>query len=66
MTINGVNAVVAISVLAAIGDIHRFSSPAEAGELLRAHPRIRQSGDRPAYQNMLCEVNPDCRSLHGE
>ena len=33
MTITGVNSTVAMSVLAAIGDIHRFSSPARLHQL---------------------------------
>jgi transposase len=49
MTIGGVNAIVAIGVLAAIGDIARFSSPEKLVSYFGLNPRVRQSGDRPAY-----------------
>ena len=48
MTITGVNATVAMSVLAAIGDIHRFSSPEKLVSYFGLNPRVRQSGDKPA------------------
>lgn len=38
MTITGVNLTVAVGVMATIGDIARFESPPEAGELLRSEP----------------------------
>ena len=53
MTIGGVNAVVAISVLAAIGDIARFSSPQKLVSYLGLNPRVRQSGERPAYHGRI-------------
>ena len=48
MTIAGINVIVATSVLAAIGDIERFRSPAKLTSYLGLTPRVRQSGDRPA------------------
>lgn len=53
MTIGGVNAIVAISVLAAIGDIGRFPSPGKLVSYFGLNPRVRQSGDRPAYHGRI-------------
>lgn len=48
MTIGGVNAIVAASVLAAIGDISRFSSPGKLVSYFGLNPSVHQSGDHPA------------------
>jgi len=53
MTVGGVNIMVAVSLLAAIGDIARFSSPAKLVSYLGLNPRVRQSGDRPAYHGRI-------------
>jgi transposase len=53
MTITGVNATVAMSVLAAIGDIHRFSSPEKLVSYFGLNPRVRQSGAKPAYHGRI-------------
>lgn len=53
MTIGGVNAVVAMSVLAAIGEITRFSSPQKLVSYLGLNPRVRQSGERPAFHGRI-------------
>lgn len=53
MTIGGVNAIVAWSVLAAIGDIHRFSSPEKLVSYLGLNPSVHQSGDRPAFHGHI-------------
>ena len=53
MTITGVNAIVAMSLLAAIGDIHRFSSPQKLVSYFGLNPRVRQSGDKPAYHGRI-------------
>ena len=53
MTITGVNAIVAMSLLAAIGDIHRFSSPQKLVSHFGLNPRVRQSGDKPAYHGRI-------------
>lgn len=53
MTIAGVNAIIAMSVLAAIGDIQRFSSPQKLESYFGLNPRVRQSGDRPAYHGSI-------------
>jgi transposase len=53
MTIAGVNAIIAMSVLAAIGDIQRFSSPQKLVSYFGLNPRVRQSGERPAYHGRI-------------
>ncbi|WP_299952064.1 IS110 family transposase [uncultured Ruegeria sp.] len=53
MTITGVNMVVALSVLAAIGDIGRFSSPEKLVSYFGLNPRVRQSGDKAAYHGRI-------------
>ena len=53
MTIGGVNAVVAVSVLAAVGDIARFPSPEKLVSYLGLDPRVRQSGERPAFHGRI-------------
>jgi transposase len=53
MTIGGVNAVVAVSVLAAVGDIARFPSPEKLVSYLGLNPRVRQSGERPAFHGRI-------------
>ncbi len=53
MTITGVNATVAMSVLVAIGDIHRFSSPEKLVSYFGLNPRVRQSSDKPAYHGRI-------------
>jgi transposase len=53
MTITGVNATVAMGVLAAIGDIKRFSSPQKLVSYFGLNPKVRQSGDRPAYHGRI-------------
>ncbi len=55
MTIGGVNAIVAGSVLAAIGDITRFSSPEKLVRYFGLNPRVRQSGDRPAFHGRIAK-----------
>ncbi|WP_201752210.1 IS110 family RNA-guided transposase [Microvirga arsenatis] len=44
MTITGVNLTVAVGLIAAIGDIHRFSSPQKLVSYVGLNPRVRQSG----------------------
>jgi transposase len=53
MTITGVNATVAMSVVAAIGNINRFSSPQKLVSYFGLNPRVRQSGDKPAYHGRI-------------
>ena len=53
MTITGVDVTVALSIVAAVGDIKRFSSPAKLVSYFGLNPRVRQSGDRPAYHGRI-------------
>ncbi len=53
MTVPGVNVTVATTFLAAVGDIHRFSSPRQLVGYLGLDPRVRQSGDAPAKQGRI-------------
>ena len=53
MTIGGVNSIVAASVLAAIGDIRRFSSPEKLVSYFGLNPSVHQSGDHPAYHGHI-------------
>ncbi len=53
MTIGGVNAIVATSVLAAIGDIERFASAEKLVSYLGLNPSVHQSGNRPAFHGHI-------------
>lgn len=53
MTIGGVNVIVAESVLAAIGDITRFSSPEKLVSYFGLNPRVYQSGDHAAFHGRI-------------
>jgi transposase len=53
MTIGGVNSIVAASVLAAVGDIKRFSSPEKLVSYLGLNPSVHQSGDHPAFHGHI-------------
>jgi len=53
MTIGGVNAVVAASVLAAVGDINRFSSAEKLVSYFGLNPRVHQSGDHAAFHGRI-------------
>jgi transposase len=44
LTIAGVNVTVAAGLVAAIGDVHRFSSPQKLVSYFGLNPRVRQSG----------------------
>ena len=48
MTIPGVDATIALSIIAAIGDVGRFPSAAKLVSYLGLNPRVRQSGGQPA------------------
>lgn len=53
MTIGGVNAIVAASVLAAVGDISRFSSAEKLVSYFGLNPRVSQSGDHAAFHGRI-------------
>jgi transposase len=52
-TIPGVDATVALSIVAAVGDFHRFSSPQKLVSYLGLNPRVRQSGGQPASHGRI-------------
>jgi transposase len=51
MTITRVNATVVMSILAAIGDIKRFSSPQKLVSCFGFNNQVRPSGDKLAYHD---------------
>lgn len=53
LTIPGVDATVALSIVAAVGDFHRFSSPDKLVSYLGLNPRVRQSGGQPASHGRI-------------
>jgi transposase len=53
MTIAGVDAAVALSIVAAVGDFSRFSSPDKLVSYLGLNPRVRQSGSHPAVHGRI-------------
>jgi transposase len=68
MTVPGVSLISAAAFVAAVGDVHRFSSPKRLVSYLGLDPRVRQSGEAPARhghiskqgsaeaRHMLCEA----------
>lgn len=53
MTIPGVDATVALSIVAAVGDFHRFGTPGRLVSYLGLNPRVRQSGGSPASHGRI-------------
>ena len=53
MTIPGVDATVALSLVAAVGDFRRFSRPEQLVSYLGLNPRVRQSGDQAASHGRI-------------
>jgi transposase len=53
MTIPGVDATVALSIVAAVGDFSRFASPEKLVSYLGLNPRVRQSGGQPASHGRI-------------
>ncbi len=53
MTIPGVDATVALSIVAAVGDFARFGSPEKLVSYLGLNPRVRQSGGQPAAHGRI-------------
>jgi transposase len=49
LTIPGVDATVALAIVAAVGDFGRFSSPQRLVSYLGLNPRVRQSGGQQDY-----------------
>lgn len=53
MTIPGVDATVALSIVAAVGDFGRFSRPEKLVRYFGLNPRVRQSGRQPASHGRI-------------
>jgi transposase len=53
MTIPGVDMVVALTILAAIGEVRRFEQPQKLVSYLGLNPSVRQSGPGPAYHGRI-------------
>jgi transposase len=53
MTVPGVDMTVALGVVAAIGDVHRFRSPQKLVSYFGLNPRVRQSGAQPAQYGRI-------------
>jgi transposase len=53
MTIPGVDMVVALALMAAIGDVERFEAPQKLVSYLGLNPSVRQSGPGPAYHGRI-------------
>src|ERR1700758_4744336 len=53
ITIPGIDMVVALALIAAIGDIERFARPEQLVGYLGLNPSVRQSGPGPAYHGRI-------------
>lgn len=49
LSVPGIGLITAVTLLAVIGDVRRFRRPNQLVGFLGLDPRVRQSGDRPAY-----------------
>jgi len=58
MTIPGIDMVVAVGLLAAIGPINRFSSPDRLVAFLGLNPSVHQSGNGPARHGRITKQGP--------
>ncbi len=56
LTINAVNATVAINQIAAIGDVRRFPSSEKLVSYFGLNPRVRQSGAYPAHHGRISKL----------
>lgn len=58
MTIPGVDATVALSIVAAVGDFARFRTAEKLVSYLGLNPRVRQSGNQPANHGRITKSGP--------
>ena len=58
MTIPGVDATVALSIVAAVGDFTRFRTPDKLVAYFGLNPRVRQSGGQPASHGRITKAGP--------
>ncbi|MBV9425223.1 MAG: IS110 family transposase [Solirubrobacterales bacterium] len=67
MTIPGIDVTTAATLIAAIGDIHRFPSAKKLVGYLGIDPRVRQSGQSHARQGRISKQgSSNCRHVLGE
>jgi transposase len=58
MTIPGVDATVALSIVAAVGEFTRFRTPERLVSYFGLNPRVRQSGNQPAAHGRITKSGP--------
>jgi transposase len=58
MSIPGVDATVALSIVAAVGDFGRFRTPEKLVCYFGLNPRVRQSGGQPASHGRITKAGP--------
>lgn len=58
MSIPGVDATVALSIVAAVGEFTRFRSPEKLVAYFGLNPRVRQSGGQPASHGRITKAGP--------
>jgi len=58
MTVPGIDATVALSIVAAVGDFTRFRTPEKLVAYLGLNPRVRQSGGQPASHGRITKAGP--------
>jgi transposase len=58
MSIPGVDATVALSIVAAVGDFTRFRTPEKLVCYFGLNPRVRQSGGQPASHGRITKAGP--------
>jgi transposase len=56
MTVAGINLTIAIGLIAAIGDMSRFSSPEKLVSYFGLNPCVRQSGDGHAHHGRISKI----------
>src|SRR3546814_20005769 len=64
-SIPGIDMVVAVGLLAAIGPIDRFTSPARLVAFLGLNPSVHQSGNSPARHGRFTKQGP-CHARRSE
>ncbi len=65
MTIPGIDMVVALAIVAAIGEVGRFDRPQKLVSYLGLNPSVRQSGPGPAYHGRITKQGRGVRRPDG-
>jgi len=58
MSVPGIDATVALSIVAAVGDFTRFRTPQRLVSYFGLNPRVRQSGNQPATHGRITKSGP--------